>query len=148
MRRFLTAYRHDGSPILNPDAPEALIGSFSGDIWARDWAHAKRLAKKRGIGEIICGEVRGKQYWRYPSETMRMRKRDHDAIFHGLAFLGWLALKSGAATADEILGDYGILHEYAHVRGGASILKKLIPRVEAIERRVPGYKPPAPPVGP
>ena len=34
---------------------------------------------------------------------------------HGACFLGFLALKSNVATVDEILGDYGFVHEMIHL---------------------------------
>ena len=36
------------------------------------------------------------------------------ATIHACCLLGFVALKSGVATADEVLGDYGLVHEAAH----------------------------------
>ncbi len=33
---------------------------------------------------------------------------------HACCLLGFVALKSGVATIDEVLGDYGLVHEAAH----------------------------------
>lgn len=35
---------------------------------------------------------------------------------HGACFLGFALLKAELATVDEILGDYGLVHELAHIR--------------------------------
>ena len=35
---------------------------------------------------------------------------------HGAIFLGFAVLKNGLATVDEVLGDYGLVHELAHIR--------------------------------
>ena len=35
-------------------------------------------------------------------------------VWHGACYLVFLALKTGRATIDETVGDYGLLHELAH----------------------------------
>lgn len=34
---------------------------------------------------------------------------------HGACLLGFVALKTERATVDEVLGDYGLVHEMAHI---------------------------------
>ena len=35
---------------------------------------------------------------------------------HAACFVGFLLLSAGLANVDEILGDYGLVHELAHIR--------------------------------
>jgi len=139
---YLTVYNADGS---EPDVNN-VVGSYSGDVWARSARHARQVAKRRGLGERILGETgRRRPPWTLPSEWIAKRKlRDAD-VFHALCWLGHLALKSGVATADELLGDNGLIHEYAHMRswGGRTGLRRrdLIAKAREIEGRIPGFVP-------
>ena len=44
---------------------------------------------------------------------------------HSACFIGFLLLTSNLATVDEILGDYGLVHELAHIQEfGPSVTPK------------------------
>jgi hypothetical protein len=65
---------------------------------------------------------------------------------HALCWFAHLALASGTATVDDLLGDCGVVHEWAHLRalgeGGLTSnasAERLIQKVEDIERRIPGF---------
>ena len=49
------------------------------------------------------------------SVAVRLRKEGATpATMHACCFIGFVALKTGVATADEVLGDFGLVHEAAH----------------------------------
>lgn len=134
---FMTAYMADGTP-----PPDDLIGAYGGYLWANDLRHAKRVAKRRGLNERVEGEMTKnprRRVYTLPSQWLAKRKpRDAD-VMHALCWLGHMALKSGAATADELLGDEGLIHEFVHMRSGLSgRRKKLIAMAAKFEARIPG----------
>lgn len=108
-------------------------------FWASSDRNAKRIVKQRGMGEIITGVgfAAGAPY-KTASEMLRSRKPTTDKV-HALCFLGQIAMASGVATAQEIVGDEGIIHDFCH--SGAT--KRLKENVARIERITPGYLAPA-----
>lgn len=64
---------------------------------------------------------------------------------HMACFVGFLALKSGAANVEDVLGDVGLIHEIAHNmhfgEGGACIASRteVVRMARQIERAIPGY---------
>ena len=138
--RFVCEYRH---------GPEGR--KYGSDIYASSYAHAQRLAKRRGIGEtVISAGMHSKAFYPFPSDLMRKRKLSKrqalDAI-HGVTFLAFVAMKSGKANVSEVLGDLGFLHEAVHVlsfgRFGESISyprKDFVDVILRWERIVPGFR--------
>ena len=64
---------------------------------------------------------------------------------HMACFVGFLALKSGAATVDEILGDRGLVHEIVHCLVGdhdeplLASQAEMVRMARRIERAIPGH---------
>lgn len=81
------------------------------------------------------------------AQAREMAELQEKAI-HGATFVGFLALKSGVATVDEILSDCGITHHAVHLCAGtfgqdeeALMLGEYnhaLPMMKEIEARVPG----------
>ena len=62
---------------------------------------------------------------------------------HGACFISFVALQAGLATPEEVLGDYGLVHECAHVAcfgpacsPGAATVEDLARMAEELERRI------------
>jgi len=138
---FMTAYYADGSP--PPGIEESWVGAFGGYIFANSMRQAKAFAKRRGLNEGVAWRCGQAAPYRLPSEWIAKRRPDPTDVFHSLIWMGHLALKSGVATVDEVFGDEGIVHVYAHMRSGRPRRKELIKRVREIERRIPGLLSPA-----
>lgn len=141
---FLTEYQPNWK--ASPRSSRVKVGNFGANLWAADHKHAGRVAKRRGMGErVISGGSSSRPYFpasricdRYEQE--RTPKHFRDAC-HALSYLGMVALASRAATAPEVLGDEGILHDFIHPRSGRDHYSDLRKKIVAIERRVPGYLP-------
>lgn len=140
MMRFVCEYRQ------GPNQTK-----YGSDIYANSFDHAKRLARRRGIGEkVISDGMKSKAFYPFPSELFRKRKltkRDALAAIHGTTFLAFIAMKSGRAEINEVLGDTGFLHEAIHVlqfgRFGQSSSKPRREFADVIlrwERIVPGFR--------
>lgn len=131
---FLTDYRanwrrqDDYEDVAQP-------GAYGAYLWARNFRHAKKVALRRGMGErVVSTGNNGPAPYKTASEMLRSRKPAHEKV-HALCFLGQIALASGVATAQEIIGDEGIVHDYCHY--GA--VKRVKENVARIERITPGY---------
>ena len=107
--------------------------TYGSHIYAPSFEDAKRIAALRGLGEAVDGITEP-----YTDEPADLRSKIHQACF-----LGYVALKAGTITAEELLGDKGILHEAIHLMCGDPDANP-----EAIEEglarlrtKVPGYVP-------
>lgn len=80
---------------------------FAFFVIADDLVHAQQIADQRGIGEVIVGQLE--------SNPMAVPVRNANSILHSLCFASYIALKSGKATPEQILGDRGVLHEFVHI---------------------------------
>ena len=64
---------------------------------------------------------------------------------HMACFVGFLALKSGVATIEDVLGDVGLIHEIAHNldigEGDPCVASRaeVVRMAHSIERAIPGY---------
>lgn len=105
---------------------------YGGDIWARSFKEAERLADKRSIGEKVIGD--GYRGGGLPRARTRLQKL-HEAVY-----LGWIALESDRLTAEDLLGDKGIIHEFIHSMSGAKV-KGLEKRFRELQRQTPGHNP-------
>jgi hypothetical protein len=121
---------------------------YSSQVWGRSWSHARRIAKRRGLGETVMGlwsnmpNPRGtatmpaSAHFRRRSPTKRQAL---DAI-HALTFLCQLAIAGGLLKAGDVLDDCGLLHDAVHALShGRPRRAEIIARIEALERLVPGY---------
>jgi hypothetical protein len=131
---YTTLYNADNSPIdavrLRKDSDGNSgyhIGRYGTRVYARNKRHAEELARERGMNEAVWLKSRAPNYLRKPGF-----RRD---VLHNLCFVSHLALKSGAATSEELLGDAGLIHEYIH---GAKRQSLIVECIE-IEKRIPGY---------
>ena len=70
------------------------------------------------------------------------------AALHLACFVGFLALKSGSATIEEVLGDTGLIHEMVHRMCSVDedddypfivSQEELADMAHRIERTIPGY---------
>ena len=65
-----------------------------------------------------------------------------DDTLHAVCFIGFAALKTEQATVDEVLGDFGLVHEAVHLRLGgphtpaAATVEELADLAESIEGRL------------
>jgi len=67
-----------------------------------------------------------------------------ESALHAACFLGYQALKSGAASPEDLLGDGGLIHEIAHVFDlpDAALTRScqtLAEWAKRIENKTPGY---------
>ena len=66
-------------------------------------------------------------------------------VLHMACFVGFVAIKSGVATVEDILGDCGLVHEIAHnldIGEGEPLIAtraNLVEMARRIERAIPGY---------
>lgn len=139
---YLTEYRANWVPI-GKDEEIAPPGAYGAHVYASSLKEAKKLCRLRGLGERIVFE-RGTKAAPYrrasdllKARTVSGRRKSEKTVLHGLSFLGMLALASGVATIQEILGDEGFIHNFCHGHTRAIVLAKVL----EIEKRVPGYWP-------
>ena len=90
-----------------------------------------RCHRAAALGQVEDGHLMVKEYRQVSSQgeirtfsigTSELSLADHvrrDGVspetFHHACFISFLAMREGLATLDEILGDYGLIHEMAHV---------------------------------
>ena len=79
----------------------------------------KDVLARRNIDESLddCVPIRRSPYLR-PLCDLLGRDGVTPKTLHHAVFIGWQALKSGAANADDILGDCGLVHEMVHALQG------------------------------
>lgn len=117
-------------------------------IEADDMQHARALAIERGLNETI--ESQG---WQGGDPGLGhfgaylLNGQYVDAL-HEATFLGFVAMQSGVATAREVLGDRGLIHEIVHLMQFGDDLDDENPdsrnirvreRAKDIALRVPGW---------
>ncbi len=121
---YLTEYKPDG------------VQSYGTSLWAKNKKDAETVAKLRGMGEVLIskGATKGRPFPRC-STILRARKQSVKEKVHALCFLSTLAWSSGKADYRDLIGDLGIIHEYAH----GVPMKRIMPAVLELEKLVPGY---------
>lgn len=88
--------------------------TYSSYLWAQSAAHAVRIAKIRGLDEVVTesagtpkhitwGDLRASRGLGAPVQRL-----------HYLTFLAFVAMKSSIYTVDRVMGDKGWYHEYIH----------------------------------
>lgn len=130
---YMTDYRANWRG-QDADEKSCSVGAYGGHLWARSMRAAKRIAEARGLGERVVSRGFIKDPYKVASEMFRSKAPFEEKI-HALCYLGMIAIASGVATPQEIIGDEGIVHKACHRRDK----KTLLARIEEIERRVPGY---------
>jgi hypothetical protein len=119
--------------------------SFS-EIWAWNIDEAEHIAGLRGMGPCTVAKGPRKEFRPTVLATLPGGWMRAD-VLHSLCYLGFLAARHGAVTAEELVRDGSPLHEFAHmlgagpnIRGGTmqAILKECVERFEKI---IPGMPP-------
>lgn len=122
MRRlcYTTRYSVDGS-------------WYSSHIYANSLREARKLARQRGIGEVVQGVC----------ESETVQPEDLTGKAHLACFLGYIALKAGTMTLEDILGDRGVLHEAIHLLCGdpSAHPQEVENGLARLRGAVPGYDP-------
>ncbi len=135
---FETVYRPSWIPIKNID--EEWIGKYGTHLWAKNAADAREVCQLRGMGERLRwpgGLGRKYQPYVFASSMMRSKRFTYKARQHALIYLSMVAMASGLVSPQDLLGDEGLLHEFAH--GDFKSVKR---KLEWLEFEVPGYRPP------
>jgi hypothetical protein len=107
--------------------------TYASHLYARTWGEAKQLAQLRGIGERVEGVC----------EPQSDTPRDLASQAHLACFLGFIALKAGTMTPEEVLGDMGVVHEAIHALCGdpSADMAAVEAGLARLRSRVPGYDP-------
>lgn len=132
------------NPAVQRGPISATNAKYGAYLYARSWPHAEKVAKARGMGEVIGGVVRMRKFdHECPSTLLNGLNKTEAAklrTLHAISFLGYIAVQSEAAEPWEILGDKGLLHEVVHLFSFGGIKKaRLVEKCREIERRVPGF---------
>lgn len=118
--KFMTKYYQGGS-------------EFGTHVYANDINQAIDLCRIRGIGETIEGLA--------DIETKEVPIVFVDQV-HEACFLGFVCLKANLITAEEILGDKGIIHAFFHASQNNLLLtQEHLSKIEYLRRLTPGYEP-------
>jgi hypothetical protein len=89
--------------------------SFS-EIWTETKMEAEKIAADRGFGPPERYRGRLKEF--RPSRLVALPGGfAREDVFHSICYIGFLAARSGAVTAAELVQDGSALHELAHIRG-------------------------------
>lgn len=109
---------------------------FASYIRATSWDHARYLAEKRGIGEVVDGELECGAVPSRPSVLVRAGKY-LEALHYGV-FVVWLD-----GSPSSALEDLGPIHQLVHLLHAPETVHEddievLIADFEEIEQRVPG----------
>ena len=88
---------------------------FAFFIYAKNLTTAKEIATRRGIGEVITGELcLNKGFEPLPLPSGLYVTRDLPACLHTLSFYVWIASRAGHNLLDVMFSDHGIIHELVH----------------------------------
>jgi len=83
---------------------------YASHVFANDKGEAEKIITSRNISEKIIGEM---------DFVDCIDREKLPKLIHTICFLSYIALKSGKATAEEILSDKGVLHEAIHLLDGS-----------------------------
>lgn len=138
MIKFLCAYKLKG---FN-------YGSY---IFAPDYETAVKLIDIRNIGEIE--DYLSDTAWTWDHDFSELdfntfMKKLPD-IIHQLNFAGWIGMKSGKVDVDDVVGDYGVLHELSHLNAqickgeytDEEMVDYLKRKIRILYYKVPGFAP-------
>lgn len=138
----MTAYPADPSHAIGT-ASDEIINSYSSYVWAKSERHARLLAKRRNIGEVVIGGSQKAAPYPYLSELLRkrsMRPKDKIDAIHAATFLGYLLMQSCGAPPCDVIGDEGLVHQVIHCLAFGTPKRAHLAEVASyFERRVPGY---------
>lgn len=140
------------------DVPDPRRGGemfeMSTECYAQDYAHLREVLAMRKLGErsqglILDRSVRHKPLFRYPRPkrpSELLRAGEWSQAVHAGCWLGMIATRAGTIEPWDLLHDFGLIHESAHMmlNGGDPTgvdLERLIEKWEDLERRTPGCHP-------
>lgn len=138
--RTQTAGRWYRSPFILPNGKP----SFS-EVWASSQIEAQHISDVRGFGRAVPYNGPKLREFR-PSKLAEALGVTDPNVLHSLAYVGFLAARSGAISAAELVEDGSAIHELAHaiigpkMKGGQQV-KIAIEAMRALERRTPGIPP-------
>lgn len=115
-QKYLTEYYHGGS-------------TYGSEIYASSKKEAEDICRKRNIGERVLGIHKTKYPKGYKEPT------GHNALIHEACFLGFICIKAGILSVDDILGDTGILHMLIHKEWDK---QEIVIRMEYLRGITPG----------
>lgn len=122
--RFASGRRFSSEVIATPETLDTVLAS-------------------RNIGEVTDSAPSPRPPFFEPLSAMLERNGATPKVLHYAVFVGWLAIKSGVATVDDILGDCGLVHELAHCLQEVDLVARdfaeIVEMAHRIERAVPGY---------
>lgn len=118
--------------------------SFS-EIWAPTKDDAEMISRQRGMGSCSAASSPRKEFRPSMLATLPGGWGRAD-VLHSLCYLGFLAARHGVATAEQLVGDDGPLHELAHFLAGPNMRagkmrEHLESRVAWLEGAIPGMPP-------
>ena len=118
------------------DVNEVISQRNIGECSYRDWkGKAVPSVTRKGVGYRMFEKL---------SDRLESRELQPEAEdIHASCYFGYIALQSGSATPEDLLGDKGIIHELVHNMlypgdPAVSEIKELIKKVKSIEDKIPG----------
>lgn len=144
---------HAKELILKRGLDEELVtSSFFGMRNERDWMLPSVALEKWWVeywtNPKFCNDYGSFDKTMLTTEQQRDMANLQEKVIHGATFVGFLALKSGVATVDEVLSDCGITHHAVHLCSGTfgvdeselmyGEYRHALPMMREIESRVPG----------
>lgn len=144
MKKFATKYRTGGK-------------TYCSHIFARNRRQADLLAKSRGIGETVEGEVLdskngfGKKLLLNELHPKFDKLSDANFIkklpdiIHSAVFLSYIAIQSGRMKHGDFFGDEGPVHQLVHLMTmpeiGATDIKRARKAFALLQKLIPGHYP-------
>jgi len=140
---------------INRHSKDLSDSTFGTTIVAKNQKDAENIIKKRKMGEsIFWFEMSnpGKNDAKYPSKLLKEyiegKLKDTTKVYHGLCWLGYVALKSKVVDVNEVLGDHGFIHSFIHYmefskdktwKHISPNLKDILNHVIEVEEKTPGF---------
>lgn len=113
---------------------------YSGYVLAENEQEAQELLAVRNLGETLDGVFQSPNVLeRFSTLCDAEYMRSLPKALHQACWVGWIAIKAGFITHDELLGDQGILHEMIHLLDGTVDISQvetsraLLARLESLE---------------
>lgn len=116
---------------------------FGSVVHARSEVEAVEICAARGLGETLDdaqplpdfrAELPASWHWENSGNAERL---------HAICWLANLAMASGVADREELLGDFGMVHEAVHHTANEQVtFERVLELIQAVEAKVPGYLPP------
>lgn len=143
-----TKYCEYHGRVSNSQHPENKAGRVT-TLYAKSYSEAEQLCKKRGLGEILIGNVEPYQAMIPVLTSTHLQNQRWGQAAHACTWLCMLAVASKTRDAMELLTDNGLLHETMHAveagcKGSLGLdggVATLIQRTIDLEREVPGMWP-------